>query len=239
MKDLRSRATETPEPEVWLARLDEVERWPEYPAELASRLVSLLVTSKHESLELHEKVIEAAMAGEPEAPNIARFYLVDRIVCVASWMMIALGPPAREALLRAYAAAGHGSKERRWFLITLSRMGDPALEPFFDRLKADDFDAEQMHDPVSSFRSTSEYYCAMNSFRLGGVEAVYAAVQHKRQGWRAAAIHKLSGIGDERAIQALRSLLNDPVEAIRASVRYKLAWIEQKRNNGSGGVESD
>jgi HEAT repeat protein len=238
VRRLHPLAQSTSEPGFWLAKLRDLERWVDYPADIAARLIDLLVTSKRDSLVGFDAMIAALEAGH-EPPNPRAMMLQDELVCTASNALIQLGAPAREALLRAYAAAAPGAKERCWFLITLSRMGDQALESFFDSLTPDQFDAGEMHDPVRSFQNTFEFYCAMNSFRVASVEAIYAAVHHRRRGWREAAVQKLSGIGDERAIQTLRSLLNDPDEAIRSSVRYNLAWIEQKRAQGSSGVESD
>jgi hypothetical protein len=117
-------AADTPDPAFWQARLEEIVSWLDCPAGMPERFVDLLVTSKRSSLELFDEVIEAAVAGRV-SPNQRLCMLLDEFVCRASQALIALGPPAREALLRAYAAAALGSKERRWFLITLSRTGRP------------------------------------------------------------------------------------------------------------------
>ena len=43
LKYLQSLASQTPEAEIWLARVDEVDHWTDCPAELPARLVDLPV----------------------------------------------------------------------------------------------------------------------------------------------------------------------------------------------------
>lgn len=229
---LSSLAVDTPDPAFWLARLEEIVSWLNCPEGLPERLVDLLVTSKRSCLGLHEEVIETALAGGV-SPNTRLLMLLDEFVCRASQALIALGPPARDALLRAYVAAAPGSKERRWFLITLSRTGDPELASFFAALKEEDFDPEGMSDALRSFRLEFESRRARREFEKGGEVAIYAALSHENEWCRWAAASDLMRIGDDRAVEALRSLLDDASESVRNNARFGLDWLEQKRSGQS------
>jgi hypothetical protein len=213
-----------------------MERWIEQPAELAPRLIDLLVNSKHSANVVWRERLEPAFDSSqvPSRSDVRLHWLLDELVCTASGLLMVLGPPAREALLRAYEAAGPGSKERRWFLITLSRMRDLALEPFFDGLKPEDFDPEGTTDAVRSFQNAFEFYCATHAFEQGGEQAIFDAVRHEREGWRSAAVMALTRVGDERAKAALKVLTGDTAESVRSSARYQLEWLERKGSGSSG-----
>jgi hypothetical protein len=228
LRDHRHFARQTPESEVWLARLDTIDRWLDAPAQLAARLVDLLVASKQLEGEAMDRVVAAIEAGGHDELHARRSMMASELVCTASRLMVMLGPPAREVLLRAFEAAGTGSTERWWFLRTLSEMGDVSLEPFFNALKEGDVVWDGPSEPVQHFRSNFEYWCARNAFEVGGVEAVYAAVAHPREGWRWAAVSELVRIGDYRAVTALQGMLSDPADTIRTSARHALEWVGRK-----------
>jgi hypothetical protein len=227
-------AANSPEPEVYQAHIDRIACWLEAPAELPIRLVDLLVTGKHASLEMYERMVEAALASRNYLPNARRFHFLDRTVSNASWLMIELGAPAREALLCAYDEAPRGSKERHWFLITLSRMGDRELEPFFDALQEGDFDVGEMAATANGFRWAFEVRCAEKEIHQHGVEEIHRALTHEREGWRYAAVTALQMADDERAIEALQGLLDDQAESVRNNARFTIGLIARRLSKQSG-----
>jgi HEAT repeat protein len=84
-------------------------------------------------------------------------------------------------------------------------------------------------DPLWSFRFEFEARRARREFEQGGETAIHAALQHKSEYWRWAAASALSNVGDERAVEALKQLLDDSSEFVRSHARFQLDWLERKR----------
>jgi HEAT repeat protein len=232
--DARRMAQAMPDPAVWLARIDEIERLTDQNGPGAEELIGLLLQYKHAEQEMVARQVEAIETGAtpPEQPLPI---LLSELVVSAHHALVFLGPAARESLLCAYNAAQPGSYRRYWFALPLADMGDPQLEPFFRELTEADFPA----DPPTLVAGLRARYEAARAGRGRGddipmsvgateVDQMVSALAHENRFVRLRAAEALGRHGDPRAVKPLKKLLKDPDETVRSVARTALEHLGAK-----------
>jgi hypothetical protein len=135
----------TQEPEIWEAKIDELERLSKDNGTAVARLIELLWTyarAKKEAVYLTLR-ISLQRGCDPDSKNRPPLPLLDEIVLIAHYALVSRGLEATEALLSAYKRASSGSLERSCILEVLADIGDPATKTFFfQELSEDEFVAQ-------------------------------------------------------------------------------------------------